>query len=214
MMPQRLRDAPPDARRRVMRPRIRVFSGVALFVGIAGCTATGSTTIVGQPGTGAEGGVVDMNDGGSSATSPQLDYEALFGPPTSSSVTPDSINGLWAGSSSQFPDIRLKLSGTTLILAQHCSSGTAGLSAAARISASEIAILESKNTNVDNAPGPAGCGFDVRPVDIARCMATTATAAESEGIASDSGCFFLSGTKLNFYGGSFLFDGKLTKLSD
>src|SRR4051812_20084255 len=126
MMPQGLRRPLPSARRRAMRPMIRVFFGVALTVAAAACTAAGSSTIVGQPpGVTGEGGTVDMNpEGGSSVDPGTVDYSALFGPPSSTNATPGSINGLWAGSTSQYSDARLKLSDSQFLLANRCGSSS------------------------------------------------------------------------------------------
>lgn len=187
-----------------------------------GCTAAGSSTVVGGPGTVApdDGGAppVDQGEGGPPSTGP-IDYPSLFGPPASTNATPNSINGLWAGSTQQYIDARLVLSKSQFVVANRCGTDTvSGLTAAARISSTALSILESKTSappaSSSGGGTKFGCSLDVKPTEVPSCMATTAAEAESEGLRSDTGCFFLSGTKLNFYGGLFLYGGKFTKLSD
>ena len=185
---------------------------VAGIIGACGaaCTAAGSSTIVGGPDGGTpadiEGGTVDTdggptgNDGGGT-----VDYASLFGPPA----------GLWAGTDAGGTDTRLVISASSLVIAKKCSSSSStppvGITVVSQISSSSIRTLESQM-----GPNSTGltCGLDVKPVTLPRCTSLTETDAAIEGQGTTDGCFFLSGTKLNFYSSTLLHLTKLTKLSD
>ena len=195
---------------------------VAGIIGACGaaCTAAGSSTIVGGPDGGTpadiEGGTVDTdggttgNDGGGT-----VDYASLFGPPASTNATPNSITGLWAGTDAGGTDTRLVISASSLVIAKKCSSSSStppvGITVVSQISSSSIRTLESQM-----GPNSTGltCGLDVKPVTLPRCTSLTETDAAIEGQGTTDGCFFLSGTKLNFYSSTLLHLTKLTKLSD
>ena len=196
---------------------LQVFAGASILAALAaGCTAAGSSTVVEQPsGSGQPDSGIAINDeGGSSAdgSSGTTDYAALFGPPASTASTPDSLNGLWAGGSSGMADLRLVFSNGAIIMAQRCGTETVvGMSVTARNGATAIAVLESKSARATQS---SSCRLDVKPLEVPRCAGMTAAEANNEGVTG-GGCFFLSGSTLNFYGTiGFLYDGKLTKLSD
>jgi hypothetical protein len=201
-----------------MRPFILSFLGA---VALAGCTAAGSSTVVGQPGTGTPETppTGETPDGGQPSAA--TDYAALFGPPASTSATPNKLNGLWAGESEQFTDLRIKFDDDTFLIATRCNADTVvGLTATARISSSSISILESKSAAPPPPPPGSlptkynpGCSINLKPVEITRCTSITQVEAENEGLSSEGGCFYISSTKLNFYN-TFLSGAKLTKLSD
>lgn len=186
---------------------------------VAACTAQGSSTVVQGPG-GSSGTPVfpgdGTGDGGTTsddASSNATDYDALFGPPSSTVATPDSLDGLWAGTARGGTDMRLVLKPSSIVIAKHCSqtSTTAtGIVVVSQVTSSSIRTLESKA-----APGSAAltCALDVKPTEARRCTSAADVDAQVEGTNSVDGCFFLGGTKLNFYG-TFLDGARLTKLSD
>lgn len=176
------------------------------LVGATGCTATGSSTIVAggneggasgfEDGTESDGGTTTKKDAG---TSEQVDdYDALFGPPSVTSTTPDSLKGLWAGAGPAGQDMRLRFGTSSIVIALRCGSSPAvGASIAASISSSTIKTLESKKVG-----NPAtSCGISVTPDEISSCASASYP------------CFELKGTKLSL--ASFLdTSGTFTKLSD
>jgi hypothetical protein len=201
--------------------------GASLLLTLAACTAQGSSTTVEGPG-GTSGAPVfpvvgDGTDGGSTQDPGATDYEALFGPPASTSTTPNSLPGLWAGSAGiSSADTRVQFSGTSMVVAQKCASQAIGLSVVAQVTASSIKTLESKSAAPSSSGGSDGgiksssiCSLKVVPVEVPRCASTTDLDAQNESTSIDGGCFFLSGTKLSFYdSGALIGPAKLTKLSD
>lgn len=178
---------------------------VALLASAVGCTATGSTTVVAsgnEGGTGLPGFDPASDDGGTTTSDagsdPQVDdYDALFGPPSVTTTTPDSLRGLWAGTSSSGYDMRIRFGTSSIVLALRCGSAAAiGVSVAASVSSSTVKTLESKRT------GATSCSISVTPDEIQSCTS-----------AEPYDCFTLKGTKVelsNFLGTS----GSFTKLSD
>jgi hypothetical protein len=197
---------------------LRLVAATFALSVLAACTATGSTTSVmgssgssGSPLPGFDDGT--SKDGGTTpADTGPTDYAALFGPPASTDATPNSLNGLWAGTDASSRDTRLKLSGNSLIIAKQCGSQTTGLTVVSRITASSIKTLESKSSPPSSGGGTQ-CTISVTPIESVRCTSTTESNAQYEGTKTTGGCFFLSGTTLNFYG-TFFNGTKLTKLSD
>jgi hypothetical protein len=204
-----------------------------LLLTLAGCTAQGSSTTVQGPPASSSGspvfpGTGDGTTSGGTTTEPgTTDYAALFGPPASTSATSNSLNGLWAGTSGYSnADTRLKLSGTSIVIAQKCGSDAIGIDIVAHVTASSIKTLESKtytpapttSTGSGTSSGTkasSACSLSVMPIEVTRCTSTTDADASYESTSLDGGCFFLSGTKLTFYSSTgFLSTAKLTKLSD
>jgi hypothetical protein len=201
-----------------------------LLLTLAGCTAQGSSTTVqgpgGPSGSPAFPGTGDGTTTGGITTDPgTTDYATLFGPPASTNATPNSLNGLWAGTSGYSnADTRLKLSGTSIVIARKCGSDAIGIDIVANVTASSIKTLESKSytpaptTGTGTSTGvtkSSACSLSVMPIEVTRCTSTTDTNASYESTTLDGGCFFLSGTKLTFYSSTgFLETAKLTKLSD
>ena len=200
-------------------PSSSALAGPLLMV-IVACTAEGSSTTVQGPSGGTSGtpapvfpGATDGTDGGSAMSTGPTDYSALFGPPVSTKTTPNSLNGLWAGTDRGQQDTRVVFSASSLVLAKRCHAGSSdasGITVTSIVTASSIKTLESKM-----APGADGvtCDLSVKPSQATRCTAQTDADASVEGSNSSAGCFFLSGTTLNFYG-TFLDGTQLTKLSD
>ena len=114
-----------------------------LLLTISGCTAQGSSTVIQKQGStsGAPTLPGDADGGDMAAT----DYAALFGPPASTDATPDSLLGLWAGSSGfSETDTRLQFTGSSIVIAQKCPDAK-GINVVARVTASSIKTLESKS---------------------------------------------------------------------
>lgn len=173
-------------------PRTRAFHALAaslflLTFAVEGCSSTAVGT--------------DAPDGGGAATSdPQ--YEALFGPPASTTLTSDSIMGVWADTDDG--DVRLKISSSSIVIALRCGNGTVGGEFAARVTSASLKLVESRSVG-------SGCSIQVKPLDLPKCT------------TSHRGCFSLVGTTLDIWDGSGyggrLFEGgatrgTYTKLSD
>jgi hypothetical protein len=188
------------------------FTGAVIVAAATGCTAAGSSTIfVDGDGGGSEGGSPFVFEDSGSTTKEgggAVDYDALFGPPATTKTSPNSLTGTWAGTDNSGEDTRLMLDASSLVLAKKCTTTAVGITVAAQITTSSIKTLESKSA------GSAGtCQVEVRPMESVRCVATTPSAASTEGDQTTGGCFLLSGTSLRFYG-TFLGGTELTKLSD
>ncbi len=214
---------------------MRLFSNAGivaapLLLVLAACTAQGSTTTVQGPGgTSGSAPFPDLDggttDGGTTTGSGATDYEALFGPPASTTTTPNTLTGLWAGTAgygSTGTDTRMQFTSTSIVMAEKCGTQTVGLTAVARVTASSIKTLESKSaspTSTGSTSGAtkagAGCSLKVTPLEVVRCTSITDSNAQLESDSITGGCFFLSGTKLSFYDSTALAGAaKLTKLSD
>ena len=154
--------------------------------------------------SGSEAGLVDGPAG-------EVDYAALFGPPTGS-ATPNSLMGLWSGTSARAEDMRVKFGPTSIVVAIRCSGGgtrTAGLTIAAKVSSSSIKTLESKSvTSPSGSSGSSGafCGFELTPREVQNC-----DTGGGSGL-----CFYLTGTTLDLGDHELLLTSSkpLTKLSD
>lgn len=155
-----------------------LFTFLLLAPLAGGCSS--SATGTGTPDAGPTPG-----PGSTSGTPPVApSYDALFAAPTTPALTPDSLNGVWAGSGVYAGDLRLKISASSIVIALSCSSQPAvGLELAARITSSGISLLESKNVSV------GGCRISAAPLDIPRCIV---------GSADSSGCYEVKGTVLSF----------------
>jgi len=178
----------------------------AVVVGTIGCTASGSSTVISSGGgdSGVDGGSDNPfeSDGGTTTTkdsggTQSTDYEALFGPPASSSTTPDSLLGLWAGTGVNGQDMRIQFAKSSIVVALKCFGDAAiGTSIASSVSSGSIKTLESKKLG-----NTSSCGLSITPDELSSCTSATYP------------CFTLNGTKLdlaNFFQSS----GQLTKLSD
>lgn len=205
----------PGSRGTSSRVRTPSFLYPSLLVSfLVGCTSTvtgqgpsSSSGGSGSPsgtsdGTTANGGT-DTSAGGDTSGG-SSEYDALFGPPESATVTEDTIGGLWAGQTS-YDDLRLKFTGSSITIALKCRTGTIGTKVAAQVSSASIRIVESQQVGNEYE----SCSIKVRPQSIPRCQSEY-----------DSGCFVLAGTTLRFNdyaiftAGSYGPSGNLTKLSD
>lgn len=164
-----------------------------LAVVAAGSTACSGTSVgTGRDGSSGSSGTTDTSrttpgptDGRSSTSEP--DYSALFGRPTTTDLTPDSLGGLWAGTmSSSHDDVRIKIEKSLVTIAIRCTTGSnrgsvMGIEVGAVVSGRSIRLTESKAMETICAP-------QVRPVTFEEC--------------DDRGgdCFHVSGTYLYFYG--------------
>ena len=206
-----------------MRLRPSAALAAPLLMIIAACTAAGSTTTVqGPDGTsGGTSGTAPMfpgasdgttTDGGVASQGTTDDYTALFGPPASTKTTASSLDGLWAGTDRGLRDTRMVFSASSVVIAKRCHTGSSdasGITVTSLVSSSSIKTLESKMAAGSDA---VTCDLSVKPAQVTRCTSTTDSDAQIEA-SNSTGCFFLSGTTLNFYG-TFLDGWKLTKLSD
>jgi hypothetical protein len=193
-------------------------SSIAFVSAVAStaCVAQGSSTVFagGADASAAEPTPGDDGGDGAEASAGPVDFDALFGAPASTVATPDSLDGVWAGTDPQAIDTRLRITPSSLVIAIKCSGSPSalGIDVAARVTATSIKTLESKSARATSLSN--GCGaLEVRPGETVRCTSTSAGAAQMESQGKAGGCFFLQGTELSFFGGV-LFDGTLTKLSD
>ena len=204
-----------------MRLLTASLAAAPLLLAIAGCTAQGSSTVIQKQGStsGAPTFPGDADGGDTAAT----DYAALFGPPASTDATPDSLLGLWAGTSDVFEtDTRLQFTGSSIVIAQKCPDAR-GIKVVARVTASAIKTLESKSYvppstssgSGSGSGGTSGCRLSVVPFEIPRCTGATAADANLEASSLTNGCFYLEGTSLSFFKSDTLIGrATLTKLSD
>ena len=166
--------------------------------GRGGATGTGSGSEP-QPGGGSGSG------SGSAA-------EGLFSADPGSTATPDSLLGVWGGSMKELSitfDSRMKIGSSSVTFATRCvmddgrESAVVGVTAAARVTSENIAILESKKDE-KNTNGVT-CRANARPGETKRC-------AKVDGFQTK--CFHLDGTQLTFYGDSPFDKLEMTKISD
>lgn len=167
-----------------------------LFLILVGCSGADGSDLFSSPST-------------SSATS-----GSLFDEKPTSTVTPDSVLGLWGGmtelNAGTKIDLRMRLGATSLSNSLRCTllsngheSGVIGISIAARNSNTELDMLESKSDSFDD--GTIKCSTSISPQELKACD-------DAESLPSN--CFTLSGTELTLYGGTSLEKVTLTKLSD
>jgi hypothetical protein len=116
---------------------------------------------------------------GACTDSPAQKYDALFGPPRTSTITPDSIDGVWGGtaSSSGFTfDVRFDVSPDSLEAANRChfpdnSQLTVGVTVAATSSNTDIKVQESQSASA-KANG-FECRVDASPRDLQATLSGT-----------------------------------------
>ncbi|MEA2751573.1 MAG: hypothetical protein QOI41_5716 [Myxococcales bacterium] len=139
-------------------------------------------------------------------TATSSEYDVLFDAPASTTVTPNSLDGRWAGSMSNTDDdVRVVITPSALTIAVRCNSGhpigaipttTVGLTVSAVTSSVSIRTLESKSA------GTTTCRISIHPQTMSRC---------STGSGSPT-CFDLTDTGLDF-GPNRLFSGDGTSSS-
>ena len=179
----------------------RLFSlaTCTLFAGIlTGCTAdvvgTGDVRQLDSPtgpGTGETAGS-GTGELGAKGEVP-AEVEALFAAPEDDTVTPDSIVGVWASTSSSYGDQRLAITKSSLTLARRCDADgrIAYVTVKIRTSSTRITLLESKSATLGATPSsPYGstCSFSVR-LDIAEWRLCDAS-------GYDYDCIEVEGTKM------------------
>jgi hypothetical protein len=153
-------------------------------------------------------------DGGAGGVGVPAVGASMFEAP-SGAATPGSIYGVWGGTLVQGDlsfDTRMRLASGSVTVASRCSrssdgarSGIVGVTAAARINADAMEILESKSDTKDD--GVLRCSVNVAPQNLARCAA-------GQPAGFERGCFTLDGTKLVEFASNGLDKLELTKLSD
>lgn len=165
-----------------------------------------ASTILGCSGSDAS----DLSAGGGSGGSAAGD--ALYASTPGSSVTPGELFGVWAGSVARGGltfDNRMKFTETSVTSATRCTfpdgtkSPTAAVTATARVSETEIAVLETVSDE-QNVNGNL-CRVELRAMELPRCVDQPPFARS---------CFAVQGTKLALYGSSPLEDLDFTKVSD
>jgi hypothetical protein len=153
-------------------------------------------------------------DGGAGGAGVPSVGASMFDAP-SGAATPGSIYGVWGGTLVQGDlafDTRMKLASGSVTVASRCTrtsdgarSGIVGVTAAARITADAMDVLESKSDTKDD--GVLKCTVNVTPRQLPRCAA-------GQPAGFERGCFKLDGTTLVEFGTNGLDKLELTKLSD
>lgn len=201
---------------------LRTVTFFVVAASVAACSGTavgtGSTGGTGDPGISSNGGSTssDTTSGGKSdpPASTTADFDKLFGAPESSSLTPDSLTGVWAGTVGS-TDLRLKVTATSITIALRCSSSSraVGLVVVAKVGAEGIRLLESKATPYDGSQ--PYCDVEVKPVAFSTCTAETYPYADAYA------CVGVKGTTLTIGGTLFTSESfshqrgfAFTKLSD
>jgi len=159
-----------------------------------GTTSGGGTTSSG--GTNATGGNTGAT--GSSSGAGAAEFAPLFGAPTSATITGSTLEGLWAGSASY--DQRVKITKTSITIAQKCGDEIVGVTVAASVTSTTIRVLESKD-----GASSYYCSVSAQPIVIDACAD-----------AYDYDCFLLDEGTLEFPATS-LFPGSaytFLKISD
>jgi hypothetical protein len=192
------------------------LSALPLFAALAltACATTEPYNPTGS-GSGSNGASSSSGSGagagsGAKGTGSSEEGEALFA--VKGDATPDEIFGVWVSpSQTDGPitfDTRTRFSTDTMESAVRCTFRdsddvlVASASSNARVSASEVAVLEANSD--ERVKGDLKCSVRINP--------TTTKACEAGMPKRD--CFALDGTTLTLYGGSELDDAKLTKVSD
>lgn len=191
-IPRQFRSAQPVLTLR--RMSLLAYARFSAFLLLIGCS--GIATGTGENGDG--GGVGDNGPktgfdpteptdgtGPGSGGSPET-LDGMFRASASTSVTPDSIYGLWAGSSNG-ADVRVRLTPTSVKIAKRCwtDDRASGGEVSARVSSSSIQVLESKSDIHANSVTRSYCNVDIKPISIPACT------------GGDSSCFSLKGTTLD-----------------
>jgi hypothetical protein len=183
-----------------------------LTLGCSGSDVTGT-----GPGRGSESGSPSESGSGSktgsgSGSASGSAAEALFTAEPGASATPDSLLGVWGGQMKELSvtfDTRMKIGSSSVTFATRCvmddgrESAVVAVTASARVTSDNIAILESKKDEKNT--GGVTCRANARPGETKRC-------AKVDGFQKE--CFHLDGTALTFYGATPFEKLELTKISD
>lgn len=180
-------------------------TGGDLIAGSSGAASSSGTA----GGSGAGGGVSSGRTSDDTASG-SSDGASLFDAP-SGTATPDSIYGLWGGPASDMGvsfDMRMQIGPSSVRFATKCEENgvrppVAVVTARARVTSEEIALLESKE-HVTSQSGVT-CRAALRVNTLRRCEVRSGFERE---------CFTLEGTQLVVYGASSLQKTSFTKLSD
>lgn len=197
---------------------VLVVAVVAAGAAALGCSGTGSggDLVGGSSGASGASGAAPGSNGassgrdGTSQGSSSSDGAALFDAP-SGTATPGSIYGLWGGPASDMGvsfDMRMQIGPSSVRFATQCEENgvrppVAAVTARARVTSEEIAVLESKE-HVTSQSGVT-CKSTLRVYTVRRCEVRSGFERE---------CFTLDGTQLVIYGKSSLEKIALTKISD
>jgi hypothetical protein len=197
---------------------------VSVFAATLGCSGSDASipnpSGSGNASSGSSSGDGQSNGNGNGngnkpgdSSSPMISTEgaALFETPSNTDATPGFIVGLWGGVIKDLSftfDTRMRIDVGKVTFATRCDhSGTsgaiAGVTAKARVTDFEFAILESKKD--ERKLGDITCRANAHVGEVRRC-------AEPDSFPTQ--CFVINGTKLTFYGDSPLDKLELTKISD
>lgn len=180
-----------------------LFACTSTVTGTGSSSSGGSGSPSSSEGTATGGGTNTKTPSGETP-SDTSEYEALFGPPESTSLTENSIGGLWAGQTSS-NDLRLKFTASSITIAMKCRTSTIGTKIAAQVSGTAIRIVESQQIGAEYD----SCSIKVRPLSIPKCESSTTY-----------DCFIVDGSTLYFQGATLFTAGGyspssgFTKLSD
>lgn len=122
------------------------------------------------------------------ASGAPVEIEALFAPPLTDIVTPDTLFGVWAGNVNETEEERIKFGATDITLAKKCKADgrIAYVSVKVRATDSKITILESKKATLDYTSKSA-CYIAIELVvgEWSNCN-----------VSNDYDCFTIYGTQL------------------
>jgi hypothetical protein len=159
---------------------------------VAGC----SSEVVGTGGSSSSGGRGGNQDplgtsGTAEAEVPE-EVKALFAAPESSSVTPNSIFGVWANDEGTGYQVRLTLTTSEITVAQRCSydGRIAWVTSKIRANESNITVLETKSMRLE---GSCNTNLEVEVAEWRVCDST----------GYDYDCFKVEGTALTGLTSSF-----------
>jgi predicted small secreted protein len=156
---------------------------------VSGC----SSTVVGTGGDSSSGRIPTTgNEGPSGDTATEIPEEiaALFAAPDSTSVTPNSIFGVWANDASSGYETRFALTKTEMTVAKRCSSDgrIAYVTSKVRATESNITVLESNSTQLTPTSSYSSCSFTLE-LEVAEWRGCDDT-------GYDYNCFKVQGTTL------------------
>jgi hypothetical protein len=199
---------------------VAFFAGLCATLALAGCSgSTGDGGLTGSSSSGSSsssgGSASDTSPGASPGTTGGTTGnpvgEQLFAAP-SGDVTSNSILGVWGGviKDGQFTfDTRTKLEARSVTFATRCqlpngkTSAVASVVAAARVSETEVAVLETKND--ERKTGDITCRASAHAGSTTACEVV-------DGFQHD--CFALDGLKLVLYGTTPFDKIEMIKISD
>jgi hypothetical protein len=183
-----------------------------MLVACSGSDIEGTSPGSGSRSTSSGSGSGSGSGTGSGSGSASGAAEGLFSAEPGASATPDSILGVWGGSMKELSvtfDTRMKITANDVTFATRCvlddgrESAVVAVTASARVTNDNIAILESKKDEKNT--GGVTCRANARPGETKKC-------AKVDGFQKS--CFHLDGTQLTIYGTTPFDKLEMTKISD